>query len=71
MIKTAMIKALVGIVFQILASEQLKKWAVEALDMLAELAQKSDNSIDDTIVVPLIAIIKGAFALETETTTEA
>ena len=62
--KTAIIKFLVGAVFKVLTSEQLKAWTVEGLDMLAELAKDSENSIDDAIVVPLISIIKEAFDLE-------
>ncbi|WP_289020390.1 hypothetical protein [Desulfobacter postgatei] len=63
--KTAIIQALVGILFKILTSEQLKEWTAEGLDMLADLSRKSDNSLDDTFVVPLIGIIKEAFGLET------
>ena len=62
--KTAIIKVLVGVIFQILTSEQLKAWTAEGLDMLAEIAKSSENTLDDTIIVPLIGVIKEAFGLE-------
>jgi hypothetical protein len=62
--KKILLQALVDMIFKVMTSDQLKLWVVEGLDLLAQKIKETDNTVDDTIVIPLIEVIKEAFSLD-------
>ena len=55
------LKALMGIALQFLTVEQLKKFADMAFDFVEDAVQDSSNTIDDTLVLPVINRLRDAF----------
>ena len=54
---------LVGMIFEKLDSEDVKVWADKGLDMLEDKIAASPNKVDDTVVLPLINLMRVSFSI--------
>lgn len=59
--KAKLISILLGFVLDMLTPEQLKEFADNALDFVENKVAESDSPLDDTIVLPIIEMIRKAF----------
>lgn len=57
----AMLQAIVALLASVLTKENLKLVADAMLDVVEDIVQKTDNSIDDKLVLPAVQRIREAF----------
>lgn len=55
------LKALIPFILSMLTKEQLIKFADMALDFVEDAVQSSENTIDDTIALPIIQRLRDTF----------
>ena len=60
-ILTALLAKLMEIVLGMLSGEEMKKFCDFVLDKIEEYAIKSDNKVDDAVVLPLCKLIRSVF----------
>lgn len=57
----AMLQAIVALLAQVMTKENLKLVADAMLDVVEDVVAKSDNTIDDQLVLPAVRKIREAF----------
>jgi hypothetical protein len=55
------VKALIGLALGYLTKAQLKEFADMALDFIEDAVQKSENQVDDAVVLPILKRFRESF----------
>jgi hypothetical protein len=55
------VKALIGLALNYLTKEQLKEFADMAMDFIEDAVAKSENKVDDAVVLPVLKRFREAF----------
>jgi hypothetical protein len=53
----------ISILIGFLTPEMLRTFGDAILDLIENTVQKSESKVDDTVVLPLCALIRGAFGI--------
>jgi hypothetical protein len=62
--KAAIISALVNALLSIMSPELLKKFADMVIDFAEEAVAKSENKLDDKIVLPICTLVRSTFDIQ-------
>ena len=68
--QTYMINLALGLLTKVITEEMVKDILKTLLDAVEKVVQSSENDLDDSIIIPLLAVVRSALGLTTEITKE-
>ena len=68
--QTYMINLALGLLTKVITEEMVKDILKTLLDAVEKVVQSSENDLDDSIIIPLLAVVRSALGLNTEITKE-
>ena len=62
-----MINMALSLLTKVVTEEMVRDILRTLLDAIEKVVQSSENDLDDTIIIPLLAVVRSALGLTTET----